>query len=61
MEERGRRRESARKRDVTIETESERCHTADFKDREMALSAKKCGWPLEAPRGKEIDSLLEPI
>lgn len=51
----------ARKRDVMIETESQRCHAAGFKNREMAQPTKKCGWPPEAPGSKEMDSLLEPI
>lgn len=44
-----------------IETESQRCHAAGFKNREMAQPTKKCGWPPEAPGSKEMDSLLEPI
>lgn len=61
MEEGGRRTVKTRERDGIIEARSERCHTAGFKDREMVLETQNCGWPLEGPGAKEMDSFLEPL
>lgn len=50
-----------------IDQESKRCTVrrthptvADFEGRRRRLFTRKRGWPLEAGRGKEMNSLLEP-
>ena len=38
----------------------ETCYIAGFEDEGKGPQARKCRWPLEAGKGKEMESPLEP-
>ena len=56
MQEGDRKRES--EGDITTDG-SEICNVVDFEDGGTGSKVKKCGWPLEACKGKETCSPLE--